>query len=367
MSDRLGPARTRGSGAQAWRPAWRPPRASSWVRVPDSARRPSSRTSTRSARAARLTSWLTMAGAAGGQARQRGEEVVGRPRVECGGRLVEDEDGRVAHEGAGDRDAQEPAAGQPGEAAVVERGDESVRPCRTGGPPDLLVGRARPAAGDVLPDAAAEDAGAQRQQCDRLPQPVERQVPEVGAVQPDQPRVRVVEAHQQREQRGLAGAARPGDRHHLAGMVPPAPGQPKWTPRGSSRPVREAAVGYGVTVAPPVRRMPISRSAPAAAAVAVSPDPLDPGTVDPDPVERDLATDAPNRAARPVPADSSDRRKPDSRAHPGLIGRSRVPRRPPREGSAERFPQVGPGGGEGRQGGAGGTRTHDRRIMSPLL
>ena len=84
-------------------------------------------------------------------------------RIERAGRLVEQQDRRVLQEGAGERDAlalaagEAPAAGaDDGVVAVRQPHDEVVRRRGLGRRDDLLVGRVRPAEGDVGPHGVVE-------------------------------------------------------------------------------------------------------------------------------------------------------------------------------------------------------------------
>ena len=79
--------------------------------------------------------------------------------VERAGRLVEQQDGRVAEQRAGDGDALALAARQPhaaraemGGEALRQRLDEGERRGRLGGRPHLVVGRVGPAVADVVGD-----------------------------------------------------------------------------------------------------------------------------------------------------------------------------------------------------------------------
>src|SRR5438309_2095115 len=96
------------------------------------------------------------------RARSRRQRARGWVGVEAAGGLVEQEDGRVAQDGAGDGDALPLAAGQlhaaladAGLVAVGERRDEVVGVGLPRRRDDLLLAGARPAVSDVLRDGAA--------------------------------------------------------------------------------------------------------------------------------------------------------------------------------------------------------------------
>ena len=137
--------------------------------------------------------------------------------IEGAGGLVQNEQGRVLEQGAGDGDALLLPAGEPDPAfadgrfvALGQFGDEAVGiggPC--GGAHALHVrrpGRIAPV-GDVFSDGRVEQEGVLRHHRYGTPQGRQRIVRERLAVQEDFPALRVVEAGDQVHERGLA---RPG-------------------------------------------------------------------------------------------------------------------------------------------------------------
>ena len=89
----------------------------------------------------------------------------------------------------------------------------------------LLVGRVEPAVGDVLADRAVEQPRVLEDHPERPAEVVAGQVAGVDAVDRDPPAVELVEAHQQVDERRLAGAGRPDDRDGLAGLDVEATGR----------------------------------------------------------------------------------------------------------------------------------------------
>ena len=109
--------------------------------------------------------------------------------VERGGRFVENEDGGIAHDGAGDADALALAAGKR-EAAFADHRivamrhlrDELVRIGHLRRLDDFLRRRVGPAVGDVVADRAGEEHGVLQDEADLLAQPVELVVSDIGAI-----------------------------------------------------------------------------------------------------------------------------------------------------------------------------------------
>jgi hypothetical protein len=157
------------------------------------------------------------------------EELVLGARVEGGGGLVEDDEGRIPEEGAGQGDAL-PLADREVDAAAellpqhravalwevceervgagsAGRIDHCLHVVEALVPPRRdVVGRREQVADEVLEDD--RDRGADLLGLDRR---------DVDAVPGDPPRARRVEAGEQLGQGRLAGAVLPDERHHLAG------------------------------------------------------------------------------------------------------------------------------------------------------
>mmetsp|Transcript_32921 Transcript_32921/g.63413 ORF Transcript_32921/g.63413 Transcript_32921/m.63413 type:complete len:466 (+) Transcript_32921:2663-4060(+) len=121
--------------------------------------------------------------------------------VERARRLVEEQDGRLAHERARNRHALLLPAGELATALAHLRAvavwqlvlDEAVRVGHLGRRLDLLLRRTvLLAVGDVLSDGAHEQHGLLPNQADLLPQPAHVERPHVDAVEHDRPLLRVV-------------------------------------------------------------------------------------------------------------------------------------------------------------------------------
>ena len=104
------------------------------------------------------------------------DRLLGRG-VDGGGRVVEDEDARVGHERARDRDPLALAAGEreaalahDGVVAVGQLGDEAGRLRALGGALDLLARRLRAAVGDVVVHGRAEQERVVGDDADLVPQ-----------------------------------------------------------------------------------------------------------------------------------------------------------------------------------------------------
>ena len=149
----------------------------------------------------------------------------GRLRLGVHGRgaVVEDREARVDEERPGYGDALPLAAGEPdapladdGFVAVGEPPDEPVRLGGLGRGHDLLVGRVGLAEGDVVAHGARGEARLLQDYPDLGPQRRERHVAHVVAVEPDGPLGHVVEAWDQVDERGFAGARSSKDGDGLA-------------------------------------------------------------------------------------------------------------------------------------------------------
>ena len=154
---------------------------------------------------------------------QRGDEGAFRLRVERRGRLVEDQDRRIAHQAAGNgeslllADGEGPApTSEHGAVAVGQRSREGVCAADAGRPLHLVVRGSRPAQAQVLGDRPREkqvfleDVGhlrAHRVHVQLAQVDTVEQHPSRGG--PEEPRNHVREA-------GLAGPGGPDDRDGLA-------------------------------------------------------------------------------------------------------------------------------------------------------
>ena len=144
--------------------------------------------------------------------------------VDVGGRLVEDQHRNIGKHGA--RDGQQllltlgnarTVIGQHRLIAVGKRFDEGMdlrRLCRRD---DLLLGRALLAVGDVVKDRAAEQPRFLQYHGVRRAQTVAGDIADIVSVDGDRARLRIVEAHEQIDDRRFAGTRRTDDRDHLAG------------------------------------------------------------------------------------------------------------------------------------------------------
>ena len=137
--------------------------------------------------------------------------------------LVEDEDRRIGQERAGDRQQLLLARRQVGGVvvddrvvAVGQRAHEVVDVGGLGGGHDLLLGRVLAAVRDVLADRAVEQPRVLEDHPEGAPQVVAGHVARVDAVDRDPPGVDLVEAHQQVDERRLAGAGRADDGDRVA-------------------------------------------------------------------------------------------------------------------------------------------------------
>jgi hypothetical protein len=138
--------------------------------------------------------------------------------------IVEDEDGRVDQEGAGDGDAlaltareRVAALTHHGVVALGEVPDEARGTRRLGRRHHLFHGGVRPPVGDVVPDGDGEEEGLVEHHADVGSQAGQGQVAHVVPVHPHRARGGVVEAGQDPSDRGLAAAGPPDQRHRLAG------------------------------------------------------------------------------------------------------------------------------------------------------
>ena len=146
-------------------------------------------------------------------------------RVDARGRLVQDEDRRVAEHGA--RDGEELAlagahglrvAGEHGVVALRQRADEEVDMGRLSCGDDLLARGAGAAVGDVLGHGPLEEPGVLEHHAKLLAQVAGAHLARVAAVERDVTAVDLVEAHEEIHERRLAGARRAHDGNLLAGL-----------------------------------------------------------------------------------------------------------------------------------------------------
>ena len=144
--------------------------------------------------------------------------------VERAGGFVQQQQRRILEQGARDRDALALAARQAHPALAQERGialrqalDEIVGGGHLRRGDHLVVAGVRAAVADVFHGVEREDHGILRHDADRAAQRLQRQVTHVHAVEADAAGLRIVEAQQQLEQGGLAGAGRADHGHRLAG------------------------------------------------------------------------------------------------------------------------------------------------------
>ena len=128
-------------------------------------------------------------------------------------RLVEDEDGRIAQDGAGDGDPLALAAGEPdaafpdhGLVARRQDGDEVVGVGEAAGFLHLVFGRVGLAELEVVLDGAVKEVGVLVDDRDLPAEIVCRHGPDVAAADRDGALLRVPEPQQQAHDRGLAGA-----------------------------------------------------------------------------------------------------------------------------------------------------------------
>ena len=144
--------------------------------------------------------------------------------VDIARRLVENQDGRVGEERAGDRQQLLLPRGEvrgvlveQGRVSVGQGADEVVDVRRPGGLDDLGLGRTGPPVGDVVPDRPCEQPGVLQHHAEGAPHLVAGEVAVVDAVEEDVPGVDLVEADEQVHDRGLACARGADDRDRLAG------------------------------------------------------------------------------------------------------------------------------------------------------
>ncbi len=102
--------------------------------------------------------------------------------------------------------------------AIRQGADEVVHVGGLGGCDDLFVGGVRAAVADVLHDGAVEQPGILQHHAEHAAQVVARELLDVVPVHQDGAAVDIVEAHQQLDHGGLAGAGRADDGDLLPGF-----------------------------------------------------------------------------------------------------------------------------------------------------
>ena len=143
--------------------------------------------------------------------------------VERGGRLVQDEDRRVADDRARDPDPlalaareRQPALADHRVVPVGHLRDELVGVRELRRLHDLGVGGGRPTVRDVVVHGAAEEHGVLQHEADLAAEPLDREVAQIDAVDQDLAAGGVVKARDHADDRGLAAAGRADDPHELA-------------------------------------------------------------------------------------------------------------------------------------------------------
>ena len=143
--------------------------------------------------------------------------------IDRGERLVEDQDGGVAEQRAGDGDALALATGQPDAAlahhrliALRQARDELVGVGAAGGRAQIVQRRPGLAEAEVVLDGAVEEVRVLLHDGDLRAKVLEAQRAHVAAADADAPALGIVEAQEQSRDRGLAGAARPHESDSLA-------------------------------------------------------------------------------------------------------------------------------------------------------
>ena len=145
-------------------------------------------------------------------------------RIDRGQRLVQHQDGRIAEQRAGDGDALALAARQACPAfadhrlvAVGQRLDEVVRVGGAGGGGEVRLAGVGAAEAEVVLDGAVEQVGVLRHHGDHLPHGARVERAQVMPADPHRAALRVVQAEQQANDGGLAGAAGSDDADAFSG------------------------------------------------------------------------------------------------------------------------------------------------------
>ena len=145
-------------------------------------------------------------------------------QVDLAGGLVEDENGRVAEDGAGQGDPLALASGEltshRAQQRIVALGklllDEPVGMRLLGRPDHLLARGVRRAVADVVQRGVVEQDRVLGDDADLTAQVAKPDVVEPDAVQTDGPRIRIGEPGNQADEAGLAATAGPNDGDRLA-------------------------------------------------------------------------------------------------------------------------------------------------------
>src|SRR5215831_4933570 len=163
------------------------------------------------------------------QARQGFNHELLRFRVECRRGFVEDENRAVADQGAGNPDTLTLPAGKCFASFANHRvvsewqlRDKFIRIGRFRRGNDVVSSGAAPAVGDVVGDGAAEEHGLLQHVGDSGAEALKRVVADVGAVDRDFARSRIVEPRNEADHRGLAAPRRSHDADRLACVDPEA-------------------------------------------------------------------------------------------------------------------------------------------------
>ena len=150
-----------------------------------------------------------------------------RAGVHAAGGLIEDEHGRVGHEGPRDREQLALAGGdvrgvllQNRVVALRQGLDDVVDEARPRGGLDLLITGPGPPVADVLADRAGEQPRVLQDHAGAATHVVARHGGDVAPVDEDASAVELVEAHEQVDQGGLARPRGPHDRDRVAGVDP---------------------------------------------------------------------------------------------------------------------------------------------------
>ena len=140
-------------------------------------------------------------------------------------RFVEDDDGRIFQDDAGEGQELLLPCGESGAAllqrmfvAVLEAADKAVRVDELRRRDTFLIGGIRPSVADIFHDRALEDEGLLHQYADFLSQGLQRHFPDIMPVDAHTSLLHIIEPGQHVDDRGLAraGGAHEGDR--LAGL-----------------------------------------------------------------------------------------------------------------------------------------------------
>ena len=136
--------------------------------------------------------------------------------VHTAGRIVEDQDARVADEGARNRNALFLAAAQGyapftdfGPIAGGESFDKVVRTCRFRCHHNFFQRRIGATVGDIFGNRRIEEKGILQHRADLAAQTFELQPPHINAINPHRACVGVIETRDQIDDRALARSSRP--------------------------------------------------------------------------------------------------------------------------------------------------------------